>query len=174
MENIIQDNKTLTGRFTSVIDELTTLLSSFTTEQFNSIPFEGSWTTGQVATHLLKSYSGAPAFLQGPVKETKRDPAQHVGPLHQLFTDHTRKIKAPAFLLPEEKTYNKAELINSIKAISGQIAEAVRDSDLSETCMGFALPTIGEMTRLEWIHFIILHTERHIHQLKNIKAQQEK
>ncbi len=64
--------------------------------------------------------------------------------------------------------YAKDELINSLSGIIGQIREAVKTLDLTETCLLFSFPVYGEFTRLELINFVICHTQRHIHQLKKI------
>ena len=39
--------------------DLGKVLSSFSQEEFNKIPFEGSWTAGQVAEHL---FNQSPTF----------------------------------------------------------------------------------------------------------------
>jgi hypothetical protein len=36
-------------------------------------------------------------------------------------------------------------------------------------CMEFDFPGFGHLTRYEWLKFIVFHTQRHIHQLKQIK-----
>jgi hypothetical protein len=45
---------------------------------------------------------------------------------------------------------------------------AVQTLDLTSTCLGFELPGFGKFTRLEWGNFILYHTQRHMHQMKNI------
>jgi hypothetical protein len=43
--------------------------------------------------------------------------------------------------------------------------------DLTPTVLAFELPVIGSLTRLEAIRFVTYHTQRHNHQLKNIRQQ---
>jgi hypothetical protein len=40
------------------LDELVELLSTFDQKGFNIIPFEGSWTAGELSQHLVKSIGG--------------------------------------------------------------------------------------------------------------------
>jgi hypothetical protein len=161
--------------FEQTIEDLIAHISSFSETELNSVPFEGSWTAGQVARHLLRSYSGAPQFLQGPVKRTERYPAQFVEPLRESFANlsDTNKFKSPDFIIPEEKLYTNEELLEPIRNVCRQIVSVTGPLDLTETCTAFALPVIGEMTRLEWINFMIIHTQRHIHQLNNIRRALE-
>jgi len=49
--------------------DLSALLSSFSQEEINRPPFEGSWTAGQVARHLILSNSGFLEVLQGRIKK---------------------------------------------------------------------------------------------------------
>ncbi len=35
-------------------------IADFSQEQYNKVPFAGSWTAGQVSEHLLKSIGGMP------------------------------------------------------------------------------------------------------------------
>jgi len=54
--------------------ELAEIISSFNEDQINLIPFEGSWTAGQVAEHILLSVSGFEKTINGSVAETERAP----------------------------------------------------------------------------------------------------
>ena len=52
--------------YKSTMNKLGTALSSVKDEQFNEIPFEGSWTAAQVADHILKSQAGFDKILGWP------------------------------------------------------------------------------------------------------------
>lgn len=159
--------KEISNELQSTTDELVRLLSSFSKEQFNKVPFEGSWTAGQLAEHMHKSY-GVAELLYGPVKETKRDPAEKVKQIKEIFLNFDTKMKSPDFIVPENKAYDKSTLLNSLHESIEKIKHGTATLNLDETCTAFALPGLGEMTRTEWIYFVIYHTQRHVHQLKNI------
>ena len=42
---------------------LLAVLDGFKPERLNKVPFEGSWTPGQVAEHITKAQAGTPALL---------------------------------------------------------------------------------------------------------------
>lgn len=146
-------------------------LSSFTQEEINAIPFEGSWTPGQVADHIFLSASGVLQGLNGPVKPTERNVEQHVALLRKIFLDFNTKMKSPDFVLPSNKMLNSEALIDGTTTALAGIREVLVTKDLKETCTLFPLPGLGELTRIELINFITVHVIRHTHQLKNIKAK---
>lgn len=146
--------------------ELLTVVSSFTHDQFNEVPFEGSWTAGQVTRHILL-FSSSAGILRGPVKKTLRQPDEHVAKLKSMFLDFSTKMSSPKFIIPEKKDYTKDQLLSSLQKTGAEIKEIIKTTDLSETCLSTP-PELGELTRLELIRFISFHTKRHINQLKNI------
>lgn len=152
----------------ATIKELIYVLSSFDEEQINKIPFEGSWTAAQVGEHLRKSYDGVGAMISGKTKPAERPPDQKVKQIRSDFGDFSIKMTSPHFVLPRNALYNKENLIESLSELKEGIITAASKLDLSEICVAFEFPGYGYLTRLETIHFIIIHTQRHIHQLKKI------
>ncbi len=148
-------------------NDLLEILSSSDEITLNKIPCSGSWTMAQVGEHLLKSYSVADT-LKGPVEKTERDPEEKVGRIKEVFLNFDVKFKSPEFILPSDGLIIKDELLNSLTKRCDQIKHIAQEMDLTETCTGFDLPGLGRFTRLEWINFFLAHTQRHIHQLKNI------
>jgi len=68
-------NKTeIIATLQSTITEFQELISSFDKAQLNAVPFEGSWTPGQVAQHIIMANSGFGEVLNGPVIDTERAP----------------------------------------------------------------------------------------------------
>lgn len=159
-------NTQLLGEFDKATSELMQLITAFDEKQFNTVPFEGSWTAGQLAEHLRKSYE-AKKTLQHPVKAADRKPDTFIEPIKKDFLNFTNKFNSPAFIVPEKKNYNKEVLLAQISQSREQIMEAIKTLDLLEGT-SFVLPGCGELTRLELIYFMVFHTQRHIHQLKNI------
>jgi hypothetical protein len=154
----------------STSTELIQLIDSFHPSSFNTVPFEGSWTPGQVAEHLLLSTSGIAKGVTGTTEPTQRDPAQFVAPLRDAFLDFSTKMKSPDFIIPSEEPKDKASLMRDLSEAWQTIADTARTKDLDATCLDFKFPTLGYVTRLELISFCVVHTKRHIWQLKKIAA----
>ncbi len=74
-------------------------------------------------------------------------------------------LKSPVSVLPEHDAYEKDVLIEKLKKGSKNFIETGNVINLSEL---LNLQPIGELTKLEVLHFILYHTQRHTQQLKNI------
>lgn len=154
--------------FNNTTAELLQALSLFNEEELNTIPFEGSWTAGQVGEHLLKSAPGITKIILGNTEPTKRRVDEKVKALESMFLDFTKKAISAKAIWPSDEPKEKEKLIGALKAIMEEIEKTAGEVDLSLTCMDFPFPTLGEMTRWEWINFVICHTKKHTWQIKNI------
>ena len=148
--------------------ELTNILEQFTQEELNAVPFEGSWTAGQVGDHILKSIVGAPDAIYGPTADAGRAPDEKVAQIKSVFLDFTTKLKSPDFILPGDGPFDKAELNAALADSWKKLAKASEELDLSPLCTLAKLPGSGPLTRLELLYFCMVHTQRHIHQLREI------
>jgi hypothetical protein len=148
--------------------DLIRLISSLDGEQINAVPFEGSWTAGQLAQHVIKFSSGSLKLLNGPAEEMKRNPGELIERIRMDFLNFKTKFASPDFVVPENKNYVREDLVISLKKINEQIMEAVLKLDLTKGYPAFEFPVYGNLSGLEVIHFLLYHTQRHIHQLKNI------
>lgn len=144
------------------------LLSSFTEQQLNTVPFEGSWTGAQVAEHIWKA--GDCSLLYGPTTPTDRAPDEKVDAVRTLFLNFGIKMISPEMIRPGNDYLPKEVILGNIHQVWEKLTTAANTLHLSEECNAFEVPGFGPFTRLEWIQFINIHTQRHIHQLQNIQA----
>jgi hypothetical protein len=145
------------------------VLSSFSEEEINTIPFEGSWTAGQVAEHIYKSASGISQVLQGAVKRVERDPAMKVKDIAAVFLNFDIRLQSPSFIIPSDGPHHQKLILRCLKLTMEDVIQQAKVQDMQAVCVEFELPQMGALTRLEWNYFILYHTQRHIHQLKKIK-----
>lgn len=162
------NNQTIQNAIVQTGEDLINRLRGISGKQLDTVPFEGSWTAGQVAEHILLSASGIAEMLRGKVTETTRQLEEQVATLQKIFLDYTTKMKSPEFVLPRATVHPKEGLINSLKFAFDSIAASAAALDLSMTCIDSEFPTIGYLTRIELCHFVVFHTQRHIHQLDHI------
>jgi hypothetical protein len=149
-------------------NELLKVLNAFSDGVINTVPFEGSWTPGQVAEHILISASGVSSALKGDAKPSYRDPELHIKLLGDAFLNFDVKMRSPDFVLPTEKKKDKQDLISSLTATFDELVKAAGSDDLDQICVTFEMPTLGTLSKKELLYFVLVHTQRHIHQLKNI------
>jgi hypothetical protein len=154
--------------FEETTKDLFATLSLFTQEEFNKIPFEGSWTAGQVAEHLFKSESNIPKVLRGNSKKTERDPLQHVDIIRKVFLDYNIKMQSPEFILPSGSEKNKDLFIKSFEETRKELKALAETLDLNKTFTDFSFPQLGTLTGWELFCFAVCHSKRHIRQMKII------
>ena len=145
--------------------EFLAVVSSFNEERINTVPFENSWTAAQVADHVTQSNRSMVQALSSGGKTTPRDIAKGVTKLKELFLNFDAKLQSPKFILPTHHTYKRERIIAELKNSIEQLRASANTVDLSETV---SHRVFGDITKLEIVHFVVYHTQRHIHQLKNI------
>lgn len=150
-------------------------VASIKQDDFNTIPFEGSWTAGQVTDHINKATKDLQQLSSMPVTTTERQPDAHVPKLKDIFLDMNAKYRSPDFILPSDGPHDKEALLKNITHTWDAVAKAATGMDLSPTATGFELPGVGQLTLWENIYLGIYHTQRHAAQLRKInKALAEK
>lgn len=147
--------------------EVKKVLALFNNDNLNKVPFEGSWTAAQVAEHMILALSRSTALFTGPIAVTDRDPSEKIKIIEDIFLDMEKKFKSPEFILPSNDLHTKEELIATFDHIEKDLL-AHTGGDLTGTCTLFELPGMGHLTKDEWLHFYLAHTQRHTQQLKNI------
>ncbi len=145
--------------------QLLQMISSLNENEINTIPFKNSWTAAQLVTHVTKSNKAIAQALHMEGKKTERNPGERAQELKTTFINFKIKFQSPEFIVPTEKMYLKENLIMDLKKSNEQLGELRDKVNLSEI---ISLPAFGEITKLELLYFVLYHTQRHIHQLKNI------
>lgn len=161
-------NKQFTTEFEDSTAKLLDALSVFNDGNFNTIPFEGSWTAGQVAEHVFKSEGRLPGLLLGHTAPADRDPAGNVAQIRKVFLDFSTKLQSPAFILPSEDAKDRTEMIGMLERNREEMGRIIREDDLTLICEDDPFPGVGCFTRLEWVCFMNCHALRHAHQLNHI------
>jgi DinB superfamily len=159
------------SKLEAALGETIAHLSSFTEKDLNTVPFEGSWTAGQVGRHLYKSQNGMDGLLLAPAETADRNPEERVKELKDTFLNFEIKMKSPDFIYPEDKEYNKEALIKELQEVKDKMMDAASKADLVQLApLPEGHPFAGA-TKLEMVHFMAYHTMRHNHQLEKIKAE---
>ena len=158
----------------SALADLIQILSQIDEKEINIVPFEGSWTAGQLAQHMIMSNSGFDELMNGRIEHTERKPDELIDAIRTTFLDFSHKMQSPDFVLPPKIDYKKHELLKSLNSIKERLDTTLETLDLTKTCTGFQLPVLGYLTRLEAAHFVLYHTKRHTHQLKKIVVKLER
>lgn len=145
-------------------------LSQFSPENFNEKPSATDWSAAEVAGHLLKVELTANKALRAEAEAPTRPFDEKVAFLKQKMDDEAKRV-APERVQPSSEPADQAELIEQLKAQREALKQAVETYDLTEACVGLPHPAAGVMTRIEWVYFVIYHTERHLRQLERLQEK---
>lgn len=162
--------KEIVNTLGTALDSTVALLESFSQEELNKVPFEGSWTAAQVGRHIYKSLEGTDKLFSAPAEAANRPADQQAEQFKNLMEDMDNKMESPDFIIPEDKEYNKQELIESLKEVKQSAVDAGNDNNLE------TVPPLQEghplkgATKLELVHFMAYHTQRHNHQIAKIRG----
>lgn len=162
------DTAALIAETNATYEGMEQLLLTIDSNLWDKNPAENSWSVGQVMEHILKANSGLKSLFAENIGETNRPTDEKVPVIKSVFLDFSTKLDAPGFIIPTEKTHDKQQQLDKMKALKDGTLQLIGSSDLSKTCMGFELPVFGYLTRLEWILFTLFHAQRHTNQIKNI------
>ena len=143
------------------------LTSSLDENDINKIPYANSWTAGQLLRHVTKSTNGMAGAMLAPSKPAGRSSSEKVHHLRKTFLDFSQKMQSPEFIVPEDETYHPQTAIDAMLQSFEKLKENTNKANLDELLEG--LP-FGPTTKLELLHFVLYHTERHLHQMRRISA----
>ncbi|QEM10979.1 DinB family protein [Mucilaginibacter rubeus] len=174
MENQTTNHQTdarinLLAVFEDTASKLLSTVALFNEQQINITLSPDSWTAGQIAEHVFKSASQLIPVLNGAGKPADRDPDEKVKMIKDLFLDFEAKFKSAPGIWPSDGPHQKAGLIDLLQTAISQVREVINTKDLYAISTELVVPFFGELTRLEWLYLICYHTQKHIHQLKNIR-----
>ena len=151
---------------TTAFDNFITAFDTFKEEDINIKPKPGSWTPAQVAMHIILATDGVP---DGNTEPSGREADQLLPAIRPWWEDLNQKFESPEPLKPDDKLHTKADVLAELKRVREKDLNMVEREDLSLICLDFDLPTIGYLTRYEWLWFIEMHLRRHTYQLNNMK-----
>lgn len=153
----------LKAMYQQLCNEYIALLQSLSDDQININPSSGGWSVGQVISHITKANQSS--FLGEKGEVCSRDIGEKLAELELTFLDFDVKMKSPDFILPDLKTFSKVESIQKISKCFEALIEALDDSKMDEILNS----PLGVLTKWEIANFMIFHSKRHLHQLKNIQ-----
>ena len=167
METTIVNTNEVLSAAADAINEINHLMASVDETKVNTVPYDGSWTAPQLLRHVTKSINGMTKAMQMNAKPADRDPGERIEQLKNIFLDFSKKLTQPEFIIPEEKVYEKQSSIDELSGSFNQFKEAAVNANLNDLIEGLPL---GPITKLEIVHFVLYHTQRHLHQMKKICA----
>jgi uncharacterized damage-inducible protein DinB len=150
----------------SLVQEITSLRD----DEFNGKPSREMWSIAEVCHHLVLVEKSTAKVINWGVKEP---PSTNIERRKvDLILDRTKKIQAPKVVEPDEQSFTVQQMIDllneSRKTLMSVLHAIENKSILAEKSVNH--PAFGELPLDQWVDMIPLHEQRHIEQIKEIKA----
>ena len=160
----------------TVITALTDLIDNCSEEELHFHPSADSWNILECAEHIWLVNATIYRFLQTPPPalphQNKESELHSEGKMnHLLITKRDTKRTAPQWVIPKGLFKTGEEAKQAVHKATSDIRSILETTDISRETHTLAHPAIGEMTKTDWVHFLISHTQRHVFQMQEIKEK---
>lgn len=169
-----QDRTKLVDYLTKTRDQVLAESSKLTEAQWNFKPGPDRWSVGQVVEHLAlaesyifdlqqKAMTGPPATPEQQAATTDKDAM-----IMKAIPDRTQKAQAPEPLQPG-KLGSRADVLKAFKDRRAKTLEYARKTKDDLRARVGESP-LGPLDGYQWLLFMAAHSERHLAQIKEVKA----
>ncbi|WP_313432996.1 DinB family protein [Siminovitchia terrae] len=139
--------------------------------QFNSKPDPNSWSIAQVCHHLVLVEEASIKAISWGLQDSASTQKERKN-VHSILLNRTKKLKAPKIVEPDVKPFEIQQIIDllseSRKKLMTFLSTIEDESLLAKKSMKH--PAIGDLPLDQWIEQIYVHEQRHIEQIKELKA----
>lgn len=162
-------HQTLATELSLNTDRLISALRRFDLKTFNEKPGPQSWSAGEIAEHLLLFDLRTANVLAGKQGSASRDDDSVVSAITTRLQDRSNRIDAPEALLPSPAAKEQEALLEQLRHQRDRLVRLIDTMDVNAVLPETPHRLFGPLTAAEWIRLTILHTERHLVQLGNLK-----
>ncbi|TPG69846.1 DinB family protein [Brevibacillus laterosporus] len=148
--------------------ELVKAVEGLSDTDINQVALEEVWTIGQVLEHL---YLVEWAVAQNAKRVlANEDVITEPKPI-SLTLDRSKKLQAPAPYEPTTEPKHVEELLQKLEAARTSLLAVFEGAEISQRAKkAFPHPVFGLLDMNQWLEFVGLHEQRHLEQIKEIKA----
>ena len=154
------------------------LLNSFNTLNQAEVNFkssENSWSILECAEHVFLIAKAVLKVMETPgtTGKTENESTELFGEqkLNKLLViNRAFKVPAPDFVAPKGFFVDSSTAIQNMNTIIDKIVDHINTNKIDLETHTIKHPVLGAMTKLDWIHFMISHTNRHILQIEEMKT----
>jgi hypothetical protein len=170
-----QDRAKVVQYLTSTRDQVLAESAQLSEAQWNFKPGPERWSVGDVVEHLAlaeeflrdlqqKTVTGAAATAEERAATKGKDET-----IVKMIPDRTQKAQAPEPLRPSTKLGAQTDVVKAFRERRGKTLDyAGKTKD--DLRAHVAQSPIGPVDAYQWLLFIGAHTERHLAQIREVKA----
>jgi uncharacterized damage-inducible protein DinB len=149
------------------------LLASIANLSENQVHFkaaENIWSVLECLEHIFVVEAGIIKTLR--IESQSNEGAESVvnrGKVEEFLQNRGFKIDAPDFTAPKGRFKSLEELKAAFLTKRQELNMLMTTTNLLDGVL-VKHPKLGDMTKTDWVHFLIQHTNRHIEQVVEIKS----
>jgi hypothetical protein len=170
-----QDRAKIVQYLTTTRDQVLAEAASLSEEQWNFKAGPDRWSVGEVVEHLALAESFLFDLQQKTVSGPAATPEQLAAAkgkeeiLLKAIPDRTKKAQAPEPLQPKTRIGSRTEVLAAFKERRQKTLDyAGKTKDDLRARVGDS--PLGPLDGYQWLLFLPAHTERHLAQIKEVKA----
>lgn len=162
-------------------NEVVETVSSLTKEQANFRPSPEKWSAALIVEHLAKTEANLVRVVGKLLGKAEAGNAPSDGKIYPPISfaaiaerARSERFQAPAFIAPEGAS-GIAESLNQLsdsRAALMEMRQRIEAVDCSK--VEYPHPFFGKLNLYQWLGFIGVHELRHLAQIKNLFADQNK
>lgn len=155
-------------------DDYIKQLSGLSDAQLNYRTAEGRWTIAEIAEHITVVEDALFGMITTQVMKSVPPKCEDVNRFSDTgiilaITNRSQKFTAPEQVRPNGRWKTRDELLASFQTTRGRTIDFIKNN--KEDLRGrFGQAPMGSMDAFQWFLFATGHSERHLAQLKEVKA----
>jgi len=166
-------HKTLISDLERTSDELLQSINGLTLAQLTHKLNPQVWSIHECLEHIVITEIAVYRILmqQSPADSSSAE-TEKIGKekMEKLMHDRTLKTEAPDDVKPIGRFNSIEELTQKFISNRQRITEALKNNSIVFDNKIIVHPMLGEMTKKDWLHFLIHHCERHCRQIEEIRS----
>ncbi|MCM3271198.1 DinB family protein [Paenibacillus elgii] len=158
---------------TKTREQLLNEISSLSFAEFNRRFEMNKWSIAQVCHHLVVSESlMAKAIVFGLDQKNQKNPTktEHI-PIH-FVSDRSNKIQAPNITEPSSEPFQVLQIVQQLNDSRNKFMDVFSKIDDKSILKAIVVnhSVFGDLPLDQWVELLYLHEQRHIEQIKDLKA----
>ncbi len=160
--------------FNDTKDDYVKQLTGISDAQLNFRSAEGRWTIAEIAEHITVVEQALFGLITGQIMKSAPPKCEDVFRMGDTtvvlaVTNRTQKFTAPEQVRPNGRWKTREDLLSNFDKTRTQTIEFMKanKADLRST---FMQNPFGAMDAFQWFIFMTGHSDRHLAQLKEVKA----
>lgn len=158
-------------------DDFVKQLTGLSDAQLNFRAAEGRWTIAEIAEHIVVTEGALYGLVTGqimkmPAPEGKDNYRVKDTAVVLSVTNRSQKFTAPEMVRPNGRWKTRDELLTNFDKARNQSIEFIKTNKADLRGSFMDNPLIGMIDSYQWLLFMTGHSERHLAQLKEVKADQ--